>query len=111
MKRRAKLVGFRMPYRDARVFTRLLAREKVKEGLGGLVEHPKRLVRATGRDEQMLDRPRVVAEHAAVAHAEPAALEHDDPARLERLGGFLDGLRARWSRPRLARLAASSSIS
>ena len=49
-------------------------------------------MRAAGRGEQVLDRPRVVAEHAAVAHAEPAAFEDDDAARFERLGGFLDRL-------------------
>ena len=42
----------------------------------------------------MLDRPGVVAQHAALAHAEPAALGDDDAARLERLGRLLDGLPA-----------------
>src|SRR5688572_6896455 len=75
-------------------FQETAGREEMKKSLGGMIEHPDRLMRATGRDEQVLDRPRVVPEHGAVAYAEPAALENDDPARLERFGGFLDGLAA-----------------
>ena len=44
--------------------------------------------------EQVLDRPRVVAQHGALADAEAAALGDDDAARLERLGRFFDRLPA-----------------
>ena len=51
-------------------------------------------VRPAGRREQVLDRPGVVAQHAALAHAEASALGDDDAAGLERLGRFLDRLAA-----------------
>src|ERR1700682_3951321 len=51
-------------------------------------------VRPAGRHEQVFDRPRVIAQHAALAHAETPALEDDDASRLERLGGFVHGLAA-----------------
>src|SRR6185503_11956532 len=91
MKRRAKLDGFRMPYLAARCFrTPLRARrwKKVFDALS-IIEASMRPSRS---HEQMLDRPRIVSEHAAFAHAEPAAFEHDDAARFERLRRFLDRL-------------------
>ena len=55
-------------------------------------------MRPAGRDEQMLDRPRVVAQHRPLAYAEAAVLGDDDPPGLERLGRFLDRLAARYTR-------------
>ena len=49
-------------------------------------------MRAARHGEQMLDGAGVVAQHAAVAHAEPPALGDDDAARFERLGRLVDRL-------------------
>src|SRR5580765_7196531 len=51
-------------------------------------------VSPAGGDEQMLDRPRVVLQHGALAHAEAPALGDDNAARFERFGGFVDRLSA-----------------
>ena len=67
------------------------------------------LVRPAGRDEQVLDRACVVAQHDTFAHAEPAALGDHDAARLQRLGGFFDRLAAAGHAEVGARRAASSS--
>ena len=50
------------------------------------------LMRPAGRREQVLDRPRVVPQHGALAHAEAPALGDDDAAGLERLGRLVDRL-------------------
>ena len=83
------------------------AGEEVEEGLRRAIEH--QCVRP-GVHEQVLDRPRVVAQHGALADAEPSALGDDDAARLERLGGLLDRLPCRSSRrgSRAARRAPRS---
>ena len=72
MKRRAKLAGVRMPYRDGQRLQGAALREEVEEGFRSAAEH--QCVRPVGH-QQVFDRPRVVAQHVAVAHAEAAALE------------------------------------
>src|SRR5262245_28765095 len=51
-------------------------------------------VSGAGGRKQVLDRPRIIAKHVALAHPESSVLNHDDTARGERLGGGLDGRRA-----------------
>ena len=51
-------------------------------------------MRAAGRDEQVFDRPRVIAEHTAIADAESIPFQDDDAAGRQGLGGFLDRLTA-----------------
>src|SRR5437899_12937504 len=51
-------------------------------------------MRPTGSHQEMFDRAAVVAEDAALAHAEPSALRDDDAARLQRPGGLVDRLAA-----------------
>ena len=46
-------------------------------------------MRPTGGCQQVLDRPRVVAQDGALAHPETSPFGDDDAARLEWFGGFL----------------------
>src|SRR5882672_837682 len=82
MKRRAKLVGDDMPYRDAR---RLSV---------GLWESAWNTARVEGtnqpsmrppvrRGQKVIQRAGVIPQHVAIAHAEAPVLDDDDAARLE----------------------------
>src|SRR5581483_4222326 len=90
MKRRAKLVGRRMPYRDASFFSvRLCARlwKKAFDAVSSIQS-----MRPAGGSQEVSDRARVVPKHGSFPNAEPSAFGDDDPARLEGLGRFVDRL-------------------
>ena len=83
------------PAREARRLSHPVARRQFPENAAPREQVEKSLqCGPSGDGEQVLDGPGVVAQHAAIAHAEPSAFRDDDPARLERLGGFLNRLAA-----------------
>src|ERR1044071_5986861 len=96
MKRRAKLSGDAIPYREARRLSVVLRESAKKSALApAYIERTLASVGVwRGRFEQVLECARVVPEHVALTHADASALDHDDAARFERLDGRIDGLYA-----------------
>ena len=73
---------------------RIDPREQVKKGFWRAMKHRRWSMRDAARRQEVLDRPGIVSEHAALPDAKAPAILDDDAAPFERPGRLVDRLAA-----------------